>query len=96
MTKQNMILKTAQKSGLSQADSKILLDATFNVLVEYLSVRKSVTIPHFGTFEVKVRKGHYFFNIVRSIVMRTPRKYTLSFHPSKEYKERVVKGVDHE
>lgn len=93
MTKQNMIAKTAQKSGVTQADSKVLLDATFNVLIDYLSVKKSVSIPHFGTFDVHVRKGHRFFNIFRSKVMRTPQKYAISFHPSKEYKEKVQEGL---
>jgi len=93
MTKQNMILKAAQKSGLSQSESKVLLDATFNVLVNYLSDKKSVTIPHFGTFNVHVRKGHRFFNIFRAKIMHTPQKYAISFHPSKEYKETIQEGL---
>jgi len=93
MTKENMVAKTAEKAGLTQSESKVLLDATFNVLADYLSVKKSVSIPHFGTFDVRIRRGHKFFNIFRAQIMKAPQKYTISFQPSKEYKEKIQQGL---
>lgn len=87
MTKQELILKTSQKSGLSQTESKQLMDATFDVLAGFLSVQKSITIPHFGTFDVRVRKGHRFYNLILSKIAFAPKKFSIFFHPSQEYKE---------
>ena len=74
MTKQELSLITAKKTGLNHAESKELMNATFTVLAGYLSVQKSVTVPHFGTFDVHVRRGHKFFNMLKSI----KKKYSKS------------------
>ena len=95
MTKKSLAAITARKSGLTQHESKVLMDATFNVLVGYLSVEKKVTIPHFGTFDVHLRKKHRFFNLIRSVVMMAPKKYSVLFHPSQEYKEKMLKKIHH-
>ena len=89
MTKQDLAEITAQKCGLKVSESKELMDATFNVLEGYLSVEQGVTIPHFGTFDVRMRKGHRFFNFIRAKIMFAPRKLSIFFHPSKEYKEKI-------
>ena len=89
MTKQDLAELTAEKSGLKPSESKDLMDATFNVLTGYLSVEHGVTIPHFGTFDVRMRKGHRFFNFIRAKIMFAPRKFSIFFHPSKEYKEKI-------
>ena len=89
MTKQELSIITAEKSGLNHTESKELMNATFTVLAGYLSVQKSVSVPHFGTFDVHVRKGHKFFNLFLSKVMFAPKKYSIFFHPSKEYKEKI-------
>lgn len=93
MTKKELAVATAKKLGLNQSESKELMDATFNVLTGYLSIEKSVTIPHFGSFSVHKRRGHRFFNIMRSAVMMSPHKHAISFHPSKEYKESMQQEV---
>jgi len=89
MTKKELADITAKKTGLNQTESKKLMDATFEVLAGYLSVQKDVTIPHFGTFDVHVRKRHKFYNMLLSKVMFAPKKYSIFFHPSKEYKEKM-------
>ncbi len=92
MTKRNLAELTAQKTGLSENESTQLMNATFSVLAGYLSVEKGITIPHFGTFDVRVRRGHRFFNFFRSKIMMTPKKYSIFFHPSREYKEMIRQG----
>lgn len=49
----NQIVKVvAEKSGLSQNKSKQFLDATLQVITEFLAVGEDVTIPHLGRFRV--------------------------------------------
>lgn len=91
MTKNELINITAEKSSLTQAESKELLDATMNVLEGYLSTKSSVTIPHFGTFDVRKSKAHRFFNIVKAKIMMAPQKYSIYFHISAQYKDKLQK-----
>ncbi len=93
MTKQELALKTSEKTGLNQTESKQLMDATFSVLAGFLSVQKSVTIPHFGTFDVRVRKGHRFYNLILSKIAFAPKKFSIYFHPSLEYKEKMLQKL---
>lgn len=89
MTKQDLANVTAQKVGLNQAESKVLMDATLTVLAASLTLQKSITIPHFGTFDVRIRKGHKFFNLIKSKIMFAPQKYSIFFHPSSDDKEKI-------
>lgn len=91
MTKNELINIAAEKSSHTQAESKELLDATINVLEGYLTTKSSITIPHFGTFDVRKSKGHRFFNIVKAKIMMAPEKYSVYFHISAEYKDKLQK-----
>lgn len=91
MTKQELINIAAEKSSLTQAESKELFDATINVLEGYLITKNSVTIPHFGTFDVSKSKEHRFFNIAKDKIMMAPQKYSIYFHISAEYKDKLQK-----
>jgi len=91
MTKKELINLAAEKSSLTQTQSKELLDATVYVLEDYLSTKGSVTIPHFGTFDVRKSKEHRFFNIAKAKIMMAPQKYSIFFHISAEYKEKLQK-----
>lgn len=89
MTKEDLSRLTAKKVGVNLTESKELMDATFRVLANSLSLQKSVTIPHFGTFKVHTRKGHHFFNIIRSKISFSKQKYSILFHPSADYKQKL-------
>ena len=91
MTKKELINIAAKKSSLTQVESKELLDTTINVLEDYLSAKKSITIPHFGTFDVRKSKEHRFFNIAKAKIMMAPQKYSIYFHISSQYKDKLLK-----
>lgn len=91
MTKQELINMAAEKSSLTQAESRELLDTTIDVLEEYLTTKNSLTIPHFGTFDVRKSKEHRFFNIAKSKISTAPQKYSIFFHISAEYKDKLLK-----
>ncbi|MCW8837619.1 MAG: HU family DNA-binding protein [Thiovulaceae bacterium] len=89
MTKKELINVAAEKSSLTQTESKELLDATIDVIEGYLSRKKSLTIPHFGTFDIRKSKEHRFFNLAKSKIMMAPQKYSIFFHISSEYKDKL-------
>jgi nucleoid DNA-binding protein len=89
MTKRELINISAEKSSLTQDESKELLDATIDVIEGYLTTKKSLTIPHFGTFDVRKSKEHRFFNIIKDKIMMAPQKYSIFFHISSEYKDQL-------
>lgn len=89
MTKHELIKISAEKSSLTQAQSKELLDATINVLEGHLSTKSSITIPHFGTFDVRKSKEHRFFNLAKAKIMMAPQKYSIYFHISAQYKDKL-------
>lgn len=91
MTKRELIKISADKSSLTQTQSKELLDATIDVIEGYLTTKKSLTIPHFGTFDVRKSKGHFFYNLIKSSIMMAPPKYSIFFHISSEYKDKLQK-----
>ena len=91
MTKNELINISAEKLSITQVESKELLDATINVLEGYLSTKRSITIPHFGTFDVRKSKEHRFFNIAKAKIMMAPQKYSIFFHISTEYKDKLQK-----
>jgi len=89
MTKKELINISAEKASLTQVESKELLDATINVLEAHLSTKNSLTIPHFGTFDVRKSKEHRFFNLAKEKIMMAPQKYSIFFHISSEYKDKL-------
>jgi nucleoid DNA-binding protein len=91
MTKTELINTAALKSSITQAESKELLDATLGVLEGYFVSKNSITIPHFGTFEVRKKEEHRFYNIAKSKIMMTPEKYSIYFNISSEYKDKLQK-----
>lgn len=89
MNKQEMIKHLSDKLGLTRAETKTLLDATFDTMAELLAKRKSFTIQGFGTFSVariEKRKG---FNPLINKWMMLPRRLKPRFRAGDRLKERV-------
>ncbi len=55
MNKTELIKKVAEKSGLTQADSKKALEATLATIKEALAADDSVALIGFGTFSTGIR-----------------------------------------
>lgn len=55
MNKTELVKKIAEKSNLSQADSKAALEATLESIKEALQANDSVALIGFGTFSVSER-----------------------------------------
>ncbi|GMA66121.1 HU family DNA-binding protein [Alicyclobacillus fastidiosus] len=55
MNKQDLINKTAEKTGFTKKDTEALVNSVFETIEEALSAGEKVQILGFGTFEVRDR-----------------------------------------
>jgi len=86
-----MIKHLSEKLSITQSETKILLDSTFDTLAELLAKGNSFNALGFGTFsvtELEKRKG---FNPLIKKWMMLPPKLKPKFKASETLKERVNK-----
>lgn len=57
MTKKDIILKVAEKTGVKQQDVKKVVQGSLDCIVESLSSGETVELRNFGVFKVKSRRG---------------------------------------
>ena len=57
MTKKDIVLKVAEKTGVKQQDVKKVVQGSLDCIVESLSAGETVELRNFGVFKVKSRRG---------------------------------------
>ena len=89
MNKKEIIKHLSEKLGVTQTETKKMLDSTFDALAELLANGNSFNAQGFGTFsvtELEKRKG---FNPLINKWMMLPPKLKPRFKASETLKERV-------
>jgi DNA-binding protein HU-beta len=96
MNKTEFVQKVAKVSGLSVKDARKAVEAIFStdgeakgVIAEELASSQKITLPGFGTFETRTRKGREGRNPRTREVMKIPASKYPSFRPGKNLKEMV-------
>jgi integration host factor subunit beta len=89
-TKAEIINIICQKSDMTRADIKMVLDTAFNSIKEALIGNRTVELRGFGTFEVRFRKGRSKARNPRTgeIIPVLPHG-TAVFRPGKEIRRSV-------
>ena len=89
MKKTDLISKVAQKTGLSKKDSDTAVNAALSILIETLDAGERIQLVGFGSFEVKVRKGHPGRNpFTNEALMIAPTNY-VSFKAGKTLSDAI-------
>ena len=57
MTKKDIVLKVAEKTGIKQQDVKKVVQGALDCVVESLAAGETVELRNFGVFKVKSRRG---------------------------------------
>ena len=57
MQKTDFIKAVAEKAGVSQKETKLVVDSALDVITEQLRNGEKVTLTGFGTFEVRSRQA---------------------------------------
>lgn len=57
MTKKDIVLRISEESDIKQIDVKVVVQKTFDIIVDALAQGKKIELRNFGVFKTKSRKG---------------------------------------
>jgi DNA-binding protein HU-beta len=91
MQKTDFIKAVAEKTGISQKETKQVVDAALVVIEDALKSGEKVTLTGFGTFEVRERQARDGVNPQTRAKIKIPATKTPGFSASSTLKD-AVKG----
>ena len=91
MTKKQIVQMISDKTGLTQLQTKDIVDLTFEAIVNTLLEEGRIELRNFGVFEVKQRKARKARNPRTGDRVDVPPKNVVTFKPGKEMEEKVRK-----
>lgn len=92
MNNKEYIAELARQTGYSQEDTQKLVRKVIDSMIVKFEEGDSVSIPNFGTFEVKKRMERVVVNPTTKKRQLVPPKLVLAFHPTSAVKERLKNG----
>lgn len=94
VTKKEIVRTISDEIGLTQLQTKEIVQKTFNAIVEALVEERRIELRNFGVFEVKRRAPRKARNPRTGDKVFVPEKYVVTFKPGKEMEERVRELVE--
>jgi DNA-binding protein HU-beta len=82
------ILELSKRSGYSIQETTELVASLFTDITQHLQNGKTITIQHFGSFEVKKKVERISINPITKKRMLVPPKLVLTYKPSTSLKEK--------
>ena len=92
MNNKDFIAELAKRSGYTQENTQKLMRTVIDGMVASFEEGESVTLPNFGTFEVKKRMERIMVNPSTKQKMLVPPKLVLNFRPIASIKEKLKNG----
>ncbi len=89
MQKTDFIKAVAEKTSISQKETKLVIDAALEVIAETLAAGEKVTLTGFGTFEVRSRQAREGVNPQTRAKINIPATKTPGFSASSTLKDSV-------
>jgi nucleoid DNA-binding protein len=89
VTKKEIVRTISEKIGLTQLQTKEIVQKTFDAVVETLVAEHRIELRNFGIFEVKRRAAHKARNPRTGAAVFVPERYVVTFKPGKEMEQRV-------
>ena len=89
MNKLEFIKKVSETSGVSQKDTKDVLESMFELIKETLTRGEEVKLTGFGKFEVKKRSERVAMNPITKKKMVVPSSIVPTFRAGAELKKAV-------
>lgn len=87
MTKTDFIEKLAEKAGLTKKDAAAAVNAYNELVAETLASGDKISMPGFGTFEVKARGERVGRNPKTKEAITIPASKSAAWKPSKTVKD---------
>ncbi len=92
MTKADLIDGVSRAVGMTQQDSKIIVETMFESMVKALHASERIEIRGFGSFRTRQRQPRIGRNPKTGARVEVPAKTVAYFKPSKELKEMINSG----
>lgn len=89
MTKKEIVRTISEEIGLTQLQTKEIVQKTFNAIVDTLVRDRRIELRNFGVFEVKRRAPRNARNPRTGQKVPVPAKFVVTFKPGKEMEKRV-------
>ena len=89
MTKKDIVRTISEEVGLTQQQTKKIVQKTFDAIIECLVNERRIELRNFGVFEVKQRAARMARNPRTGKEVEVPQKYVVTFKPGKEMEARV-------
>jgi integration host factor subunit beta len=89
VTKKEIVRTISEEIGLTQLQTKEIVQKTFNAIIEALVDEERIELRNFGVFEVKRRAPRKARNPRTGEKVFVGEKYVVTFKPGKEMEERV-------
>jgi nucleoid DNA-binding protein len=89
VTKKEIVRTISEDIGLTQLQTKEIVQKTFNAIIEALVEEERIELRNFGVFEVKRRAPRKARNPRTGEKVFVGEKYVVTFKPGKEMEQRV-------
>jgi nucleoid DNA-binding protein len=89
VTKKEIVRTISEEIGLTQLQTKEIVQKTFDAIVDALVAEQRIELRNFGVFEVKRRAPRKARNPRTGDKVFVPEKYVVTFKPGKEMEQRV-------
>ncbi|MBN2037422.1 MAG: integration host factor subunit beta [Chitinispirillaceae bacterium] len=92
-TKHDLIADVAKQTGLTQSDTKIVVEELLETISKFLEQQKSIEIRGFGTFYTKMRKPRPARNPKTGDVVPLYRRLVPLFKYSGDMKKKICENL---
>jgi integration host factor subunit beta len=89
VTKKNIVRTISEELGLTQHETRQIVQKTFDAIVRILAEERRVEPRNFGVFEVRWRKSRKARNPRTGETVVVPEKCTVTFKPGQVMQERI-------
>jgi integration host factor subunit beta len=89
VTKKEIVRTISEEIGLTQLQTKEIVQKTFDAIVKALVAERRIELRNFGVFEVKRRAPRKARNPRTGDKVFVPEKFVVTFKPGKEMEDRV-------
>ncbi len=89
MTKKDIVRTISEEVGLTQQQTKEIVQKTFDAIIESLVRERRIELRNFGVFEVKPRAARKARNPRTGEQVEVPRKHVVTFKPGKHMEAKV-------
>ncbi len=93
VTKKDLVEQVSDRTGLSQIDTKLVVETFFDAVAETLQKGKNIEIRGFGRFKVKEQEAHTARNPRTNEEVTVDKRYKATFEVSNKLRNFVNDSI---